>query len=97
MWSTWCSMPPRWPRSVVLNEADLRAYYDQNASRLSGGEERRASHILLTVPQGAPAADKEAVRLRAQALLAELRKDPSKFSELAKANSQDPGFCGQWR
>jgi peptidyl-prolyl cis-trans isomerase D len=77
--------------SVVLNEADLRAYYDQNASRLSGGEERRASHILLTVPQGAPAADKEAVRARAQALLAELRKDPSKFGELAKANSQDPG------
>ncbi len=77
--------------SIVLNEADLRAYYDQNASRLSGGEERRASHILLTVPQGAPAADKEAVRARAQELLAELRKDPSKFSALAKANSQDPG------
>lgn len=77
--------------AVVLNEADLRAYYDQNASRLSGGEERRASHILLTVPQGAPAAEKDAVRQRAQELLAEVRKDPSKFGELAKANSQDPG------
>lgn len=77
--------------AVVLNEADLRAYYDQNASRLSGGEERRASHILLTVPQGAPAAEKDAVRQRAQELLAEVRKDPSKFGELAKAKSQDPG------
>ncbi len=77
--------------AVVLNEADLRAYYDQNASRLSGGEERRASHILLTVPQGAPAAEKDAVRQRAQELLAEVLKDPSKFGELAKAKSQDPG------
>lgn len=77
--------------AVVLNEADLRAYYDQNASRLSGGEERRASHILLTVPQGAPAAEKDAVRQRAQELLDQVRKDPSKFGELAKANSQDPG------
>lgn len=78
-------------KAVVLNEADLRAYYDQNASRLSGGEERRASHILLTVPQGAPAAEKDAVRQRAQELLDQVRKDPSKFGELAKANSQDPG------
>jgi peptidyl-prolyl cis-trans isomerase D len=78
-------------KAVVLNEADLRAYYDQNASRLSGGEERRASHILLTVPQGAPAAEKAAVRQRAQELLDQVRKDPSKFGELAKANSQDPG------
>ena len=33
--------------SLTLNEADVRAYYDQNAGRLAGTEERRASHILL--------------------------------------------------
>lgn len=78
-------------KNVVLNEADVRAYYDQNAARLSGPEERRASHILLTVPSNASAADKQKVRERAQALLAQLRQDPSKFAELAKTNSQDPG------
>jgi peptidyl-prolyl cis-trans isomerase D len=78
-------------KSVVVNEAELRAYYDQNAARLSGAEERRASHILLTVPQGASAADKQAVRDRANALLAEVKAAPDKFAELAKANSQDPG------
>ncbi len=77
--------------SVVLNESDLRAYYDQNAARLSGAEERRASHILLTVPQGAAAADKEAVRERANALLTEVRAAPGRFAELAKAHSEDPG------
>lgn len=82
-------------KTVVLNESDLRAYHEQNASRLSGGEERRASHILLTVPQGAPATEKDAVRQRAQELLAQLRQDPSKFGELAKTHSQDPGSAAK--
>jgi peptidyl-prolyl cis-trans isomerase D len=78
-------------RSVTLAEADVRAYYEQNASRLAGAEERRASHILLTVPAGAPAADKEAVRARAAALLEQVRKAPQTFAAVAKAQSQDPG------
>jgi len=69
----------------------VRAYYDQNAGRLAGAEERRASHILLTVPAGAPAADKEAVRAKAAALLEQLRKNPATFADVAKAQSQDPG------
>ncbi len=77
--------------SLALNEADVRAYYDQNAGRLAGAEERRASHILLTVPAGAPAADKEAVRSKAAALLEQLRKSPETFAEVARAQSQDPG------
>ncbi|AOF88198.1 PPIC-type PPIASE domain protein [Hydrogenophaga sp. RAC07] len=77
--------------SLTLNEADVRAYYDQNAGRLAGTEERRASHILLTVPAGAPAADKEAIRAKAATLLEQVRKNPASFAEVAKANSQDPG------
>ncbi|MDM7943907.1 MAG: SurA N-terminal domain-containing protein [Hydrogenophaga sp.] len=77
--------------TLALNEADVRAYYDQNAGRLAGAEERRASHILLTVPAGAPAADKEAVRAKAAALLEQVRKNPETFAEVAKAQSQDPG------
>ena len=79
-------------KSVVLNEADVRAYYEQNATRLaSAQEQRRASHILLTVPQGASAQDKDAVRQRASAILAEVKANPAKFGEIAKAQSQDPG------
>jgi peptidyl-prolyl cis-trans isomerase D len=76
---------------VTLAEADLRAYYEQNASQLAGGEERRASHILLTVPPGASADDKEAVRKRAAQLLDQVRKAPETFAAVATANSQDPG------
>lgn len=78
-------------KGITLSEADVRAYYDQNASRLSGNEERRASHILLTVAPGASAADKAAVKARAEALLVQIRQAPESFAELAKANSQDPG------
>ncbi len=76
---------------VSLSEADLRAYYEQNAAQLSGNEERRASHILLTVAPGASAADKAAVKTRAETLLAQIRQAPETFADVAKANSQDPG------
>lgn len=81
--------------SVTFNEADVKTYYEQNASRLSGAEERRARHILLTVPAGAPAADKEAVRKRAEELLAQLRAKPASFADVAKAQSQDAGTAAK--
>lgn len=78
-------------KTVSLNETDVRAYYDQNASRLSGNEERRASHILLTVQPGASETDKAAVKERAAALLAQVRQAPDTFAAVATAQSQDPG------
>jgi peptidyl-prolyl cis-trans isomerase D len=78
-------------QGITLSEADLRSYYDQNAAQLSGAEERRASHILLSVPQGATPEQKAEVRSKAEGLLAQVKSDPAKFAELAKANSQDPG------
>ena len=82
---------PTIEKQITLNEADVRAYYEQNASRLSGGEERRASHILLSVPEGSSAEAKAAIRAKAQALQKELVQNPSRFAEVAKAQSQDPG------
>lgn len=35
--------------------------------------------------------EREAARAKADSLLAQLRKEPERFAELAKANSQDPG------
>jgi uncharacterized membrane-anchored protein YhcB (DUF1043 family) len=39
----------------------------------------------------APAADREKAKARAQELLAQVRKAPDSFADLAKKNSQDPG------
>jgi peptidyl-prolyl cis-trans isomerase C len=76
-----------------VTDVEVKAYYDQNR-RMFSGAQVRASHILVK--------DEDlAKRLRE-----ELRKDPSRFEELAKANSTDTataarggdlGFFGQGR
>ncbi|MFZ4480812.1 MAG: SurA N-terminal domain-containing protein [Rhodoferax sp.] len=78
-------------KSIAINEADLKSYYEQNAARLSGTEERRASHILINAAKDAPSADRQKAKARAQELLQEARKAPDSFADLAKKNSQDTG------
>ena len=78
-------------KSISINEADLKTYYEQNAARLGGSEERRASHILINAPKDAPAAERDKAKLRAQDLLAQARKTPAQFAELARKNSEDKG------
>ena len=77
--------------SISLNEADVKTYYEQNVGRLSGKEERRASHILITAPKDMSAEERKKARERADGLLAQVRKAPDSFAELARKNSQDPG------
>lgn len=77
--------------SIVVNPDDLQTYYEQNASRLSGKEERRASHILINVPASASAAEKQKAKARAEELLAVVHKAPESFAEVAKKHSQDSG------
>ena len=80
---------------VVVPEEDLRMYYTENASRYTAAEERRASHILIKVQAGMPAADKQKARERAEALLVQARKAPTSFAELARKNSDDPGSAAK--
>jgi peptidyl-prolyl cis-trans isomerase D len=76
---------------VAVNPDDLKTYYEQNVARLSGQEERRASHILITAPSSAPAADRAKAKAKADELLVAVRKAPDSFADVAKKNSQDPG------
>jgi peptidyl-prolyl cis-trans isomerase D len=78
-------------KGITLKAEDVKAYYDQNAARLSGQEERRASHILIAAPKNAPAAERSAAKAKAETLLADVKKAPESFAEVAKKNSQDPG------
>lgn len=78
-------------KDVTFNEKDLHDYYEQNASRYGVPEERRASHILIKVERSAPAEERAKAKAKAEDLLAQLRKNPASFAELAKKNSQDEG------
>ena len=78
-------------KTITLNEEEVKTYFDQNAARLSGKEERRASHILINAPKSAPATEREKAKAKADELLAQVKKTPDSFAEVAKKNSQDPG------
>jgi peptidyl-prolyl cis-trans isomerase D len=78
-------------KDIKIPEEDLRKYYAENEKRYTAPEERRASHILVKADKGASQAERDKAKAKAESLLAELRKNPSAFAELAKKNSDDPG------
>ena len=78
-------------KGIVVAEADLKTYYEQNVQRLSGKEERRASHILITSPASAPEADRQKAKAKAVELAALVKNSPDSFADAARKSSQDPG------
>jgi peptidyl-prolyl cis-trans isomerase D len=78
-------------KSISINDSDLKSYYEQNVARLSGNEERRASHILINAAKSASEIDRQKAKVKADELLQMVRKSPEKFAEIAKSNSQDTG------
>ncbi|MFZ6861415.1 SurA N-terminal domain-containing protein [Undibacterium sp. Ji67W] len=75
---------------ISVSDAEVQEFYKNNAKTYSVDEQRRASHILIAVAKDASAADKAKAKSKADALLADLRKNPAAFAKLAKENSQDP-------
>jgi len=82
-------------KGITVPEDDLRKYYTENASRYTAAEERRARHILIKADKAAAADVKQKAKARAEVLLAELRKTPAAFADLAKKNSDDTGSAAQ--
>jgi peptidyl-prolyl cis-trans isomerase D len=76
---------------VSVTDAEIAEFYSKNQARFSTPEQRTASHILINAKKDAPAAEKAAAQAKAEAILAQLRKNPADFAKLAKAESQDPG------
>jgi len=77
-------------KTITVPEADARAYFEQNAQRLSGKEERRASHILIAAAKDAPVEARAQAKARAQELLKAVRAKPESFADVARKQSQDP-------
>jgi len=78
-------------KQVTVSDAEVADAYNKNKARFATPEKRSASHILITVPKDAKPADDAAAKAKAQAILAEVQKNPSEFAKIAKAQSQDPG------
>jgi peptidyl-prolyl cis-trans isomerase D len=82
-------------QGVSVSEEELRKVYADNEARFGTPEERRASHVLIKAEKDASAADKAKAKARAEELLAEARKNPAGFAELARKHSQDTGSAAQ--
>ena len=78
------------PKMQTTDE-EAKKFYDENASKFQGSEQRHASHILIGVSASASPEAKTEAKKKAEQVLAEVKKNPAKFSELAKKYSQDPG------
>jgi peptidyl-prolyl cis-trans isomerase D len=76
---------------------DVKKVYEEQlaAGKLGTKEERRASHILITVKPDAKDAEKKAAEAKAQEIAARVRKNPATFADIAKKESQDPGSAAQ--
>lgn len=76
---------------TAASEDEIKAWYDSHRTQFEQPEERRASHILI-------ASEKlgiDKARTKAEEVLAEVRKSPGGFAELARKYSDDPGSAGK--
>jgi peptidyl-prolyl cis-trans isomerase D len=78
-------------KGIAVPEDEARKYYEENAARYTRAEERRASHILVKADKDLAAGERQKAKAKAEALLADLRKNPASFADVAKKNSDDPG------
>jgi parvulin-like peptidyl-prolyl isomerase len=72
-----------------INDAGLEKYYKENKDCFDGTT-IQASHIVIRVPAGLPASEKEKVRAKLLDLKAQIEAGKLDFSAAAKAHSQDP-------
>lgn len=79
---------------AALKPEQVQEFYDQNPDQFRQPERVRASHILITFPQGGDDAAKAEARTKAEQVLKEL-KAGGDFAALAKQHSQDPGSAAQ--
>ncbi len=77
---------------VTVSDADVKTWFEGHQDRYQQSEERRASHILILTNGDV---SKEKAKSKAEDVLKEIQKAPSRFAELAKQHSQDPGSAQQ--
>ncbi|OGA49769.1 MAG: hypothetical protein A3G25_04040 [Betaproteobacteria bacterium RIFCSPLOWO2_12_FULL_63_13] len=79
----------------TVGDDEIKSWYESHIDQYQQQEERRASHILISVKSGANDAEKAKAREKAQSLLDQITRSPAVFGELAKKNSDDPGSAAK--
>ena len=77
-------------KGVRISPQQVKEFYEQNKEEFKHPAQIRVSQILIRVPEKAPAAERDAAKQQAAALLNQL-KAAANFAQLAREHSQDPG------
>jgi len=80
---------------IMVSEQAVADYYAANPTQFGQPEQRSASHILIAADQNADAATRAKAKAKATELYQTLQKNPERFAELARTESQDPGSAAQ--
>ncbi len=78
-------------KNVAVTDEDARKFYDENPQisqyAADPADAVRASHILIKVDDDATDAEKKAALDKINAILEQVKADPQKFAEIARAES----------
>ncbi len=77
------------PPAAEVNDADAKAYYEENQEDFNQPEQVKASHILVKVAPTATPEDKAAAKAKIEGLLKQV-KAGGDFAQLARENSDCP-------
>ncbi len=80
---------------MMVSDQAVADYYAANPTQFGQPEQRSASHILIAADQNANAATRAKAKAKATELYQTLQKNPGRFAELARTESQDPGSAAQ--
>ena len=75
---------------LSANAARVAEFYKKNAARYEKPKRVQARHLLVRVPEDAPAAQDEAARKKLEGFAERIKKGED-FAALARENSEDPG------
>jgi len=78
-------------KGIQVPEEELKKYYTENEKNYTVPEERRASHILIKADKSMSADERAKAKAKADALQADLAKNPASFADVARKSSQDIG------
>ena len=75
--------------AATITEADIEKFYNDNLDQFALPERARMTHIFLTIPPDATAAQKEEIRKKLEGIRVEIEADIITFQDAAAKYSQD--------
>lgn len=78
-------------KNETVSDEAINTYFSEHQNEFGTAEERKASHILISVAADATDDEKRAAKEKAESILEQIKQNPEQFAEIAKHHSDDPG------